>query len=305
MRHLVFGCAFLLAACGSPPEVPAAAGTLRLFHTPTLEAAETPDIVVVATPPPSPTPSTYVIQEGDTISGLAERFGLSQDDLRAANPEVDPKNMSIGAAILIPAGPSALAAAFTPTAVPVQITQAVCRDTADGGLWCFALVHNGTSAIVENVSVRITLIDRDNAAFASQVASLPLDILPPDSSLPAYLFFPDAPGPMRPQVQLLSALHPTAGNSRYLPAFLDNTLVQAGRDGRMARLSGQVHLPAASKAAARVWVAATAYDRWGGVIGVRRWEGGALEPGRSLAFEFTIAGLGAAIDSVEFAVQAN
>ena len=43
-------------------------------------------LITAETPLPSPTPFTYTVQSGDTISSIALKFGLSMDDLLAANP---------------------------------------------------------------------------------------------------------------------------------------------------------------------------------------------------------------------------
>jgi hypothetical protein len=87
---------------------------------------------------------------------------------------------------------------------------------------------------------------------------------------------------------------------------MHNTLVQVNADGRSANVSGQVLLPGDARAASQVWVAGTAYDEAGRVVGVRRWESTAgLSPGRSLAFEFMISSIGGEIARVEFAVEAR
>ena len=284
-----------------------AAGTshaaLKPYNTGTSANTSTPNVIIAETPLPTATPFTYVIQAGDTISELAETYNISQDDLRAVNPDLNPNSMTIGMSILIPSGPSAAAGSSTPVPVPVPITQTVCHPTVDGGLWCFALVHNNTTFILENVSIQITLSDENGAVISSQLALLPLDILPPGVSLPAHVFFSNVPEKAIPQVQLLSAFQLTAGNTRYLPASVDNTVAQI--KGNLAQLSGQVHLPAESKAAARVWVAAVAYDEDGRVVGVRRWEGGAIQPGTGIPFSFAVAGTGSRLERVEFAVQAS
>ena len=56
------------------------------------------------TPEPEPTPQTYVIQEGDTLSGIAREFGLTLDELLAANTETieNPDRISAGDEIIIP-----------------------------------------------------------------------------------------------------------------------------------------------------------------------------------------------------------
>jgi LysM repeat protein len=56
------------------------------------------------TPVPAPTAQSYVIKEGDTLSKIARRFGVSLDALLAANQDTikDPNKIAIGDAIIIP-----------------------------------------------------------------------------------------------------------------------------------------------------------------------------------------------------------
>ena len=59
------------------------------------------------TPEPEPTAQTYVIKEGDTLSKVAREFGLTLDQLLAANTETiaDPDRIAIGDEIIIPVPP--------------------------------------------------------------------------------------------------------------------------------------------------------------------------------------------------------
>jgi spore coat assembly protein SafA len=51
-------------------------------------------------PPPA---VTYVVQAGDTLSEIAQRFGVSLDALIAANPQItDPDRIFPGQVIVIP-----------------------------------------------------------------------------------------------------------------------------------------------------------------------------------------------------------
>jgi nucleoid-associated protein YgaU len=56
------------------------------------------------TPEPEPTPQTYVIKQGDTLSKIAKAFGLTLEELLAANQETikDPDRIAIGDEIIIP-----------------------------------------------------------------------------------------------------------------------------------------------------------------------------------------------------------
>ncbi|MBI2333334.1 MAG: LysM peptidoglycan-binding domain-containing protein [Chloroflexi bacterium] len=259
-------------------------------------------MVIVETALPTNTLQIYVVESGDTISEIAEKFKIPQADLIAANPDVNPNALAIGQTLIIPDPSAPLAAASTPTPLPVPVTQAVCHPTADSGLWCFALIQNNTEGIIENVSAQITLFDEDSNAIASQTAFMPLDIIQPNSAFPVYVYFPNMPSNVNPQVQLLSAM---PGGSSYLPVSLDNTSAQIDWDGKSAKVSGHVILPAESNAATQVCVAAVAYDKNGTVVGVRRWEGGALQPGSSLHFDFSVSSVGGEIEAVEFFVQAK
>jgi len=305
MRNLILTCAFLITACApASPQNASNNSSLEPYLTATPSLTPAPNVlVIVETPIPTSTPLAYTIKSGDTFSELAEQFKISQDDLRAANPDVSPNSMSVGTILLIPDGSNAPAAASSSTPVPAPVTQAVCHPTADDGLWCFALIQNDSPNVLENISAQITLLDENNNALASQTAFMPLDIIPPNTSLPVYVFFPNTPVSANVQVQVLSAIETNA--SRYLPATLQNAAAQIDWNGLTAQLSGQVHLPAESTAATQVWVAAVAYDQDGRVVGIKRWGGGAIQPGASIAFSFLVSSLGPPIDAVEFVIEAQ
>lgn len=268
---------------------------------------KTPEGLVPAEAPlPSPTPFIYTVQQGETLSGIALKFGVSIDDLQTANPEISPNTMSIGTVLKIPSNPDNPSYEPTPTPAPFTLQQIECYSTAGKGMWCFVLVHNDFPEFMENLSAQVTLIDSNGATLASRTALLPLNILPPDTSLPLAVFFsPDIPANAKPQVQILTAIRLLPNDGRYLPATVYNTLVQVNADGHFAQISGEVRLPAESNAATQTWVAAVAYDEDRRVVGVRRWEGGGVQPGGSINFEMTVASLGGRMTRVEFAVEAR
>ena len=72
----------------------------------------TPDVLVIVTPTPgtpkpvTPTPvagRTYVVREGDSLSAIAARFGVTEEELQRANDIVDPNNIDVGQELVIPA----------------------------------------------------------------------------------------------------------------------------------------------------------------------------------------------------------
>jgi LysM repeat protein len=306
--HLSFIFLFLTACATQQTASTPKPVDLVPYLTATRNAPQTTPISLIAaeTPLPSPTPFTYTVKSGDTISSIALQFGVSIDELIVLNPEVSPRAMSIGAVLKIPSNPENLSGESTPTPVPFTVQQIECYPTPNKGMWCFVLVHNDFPDIVENVSAQVTLVDSNESLVATQTAFLPLNILPPNTSLPLFVYFaPDIPIDAKPQVQILTAIHLLLNDSRYLPATVNNTLVQINADGHFAQVSGEVRLPSESNAASQVWVAAVTYDENGRVVGVKRWEGGGVQPGESLNFEISVASLGGKMTRVEFAVEAR
>jgi LysM repeat protein len=70
--------------------------------------------------------ATYTIKSGDTLAGIAARFSISLDDLRAANPGINAATLSVGQTIRLPGGtnttPAPTPTAGPPTETPVPAT---------------------------------------------------------------------------------------------------------------------------------------------------------------------------------------
>ena len=75
-------------------------------NAPTVDPALTPVAVETTTTeiPTTPSePTTYSVQAGDTMGRIAEQFGLSLQDLLAANPQItSPDSIQIGDVVNIP-----------------------------------------------------------------------------------------------------------------------------------------------------------------------------------------------------------
>ncbi len=87
-------------------------------------------VVISASPAPAPAFQLYTVQKGDTVSGIARLFGVNQQELLDANPELrdHPDSLRVGQELRIPkagqvsdepvrAAP-AVAAVATPIGVP-------------------------------------------------------------------------------------------------------------------------------------------------------------------------------------------
>ena len=118
----------LLVACaGSPIEhTPQPTQTLKLYHPATVSPTVQTTLPPLPTPPPlgpTPTPFVHVVVSGDTLLGIAIRYGVSLDELLVMNPGIDPRILSIGQEIIIPSpgDESAGALLLTPTPVPIDL----------------------------------------------------------------------------------------------------------------------------------------------------------------------------------------
>ncbi len=87
----LFGPSLLGLAGGDGGASPAPSATVAITPTP------------VPTEPPAPTPQVYVVAKGDTMSKIAKKFGVTIEEIVAANPQIkNPDKIGIGDEITIP-----------------------------------------------------------------------------------------------------------------------------------------------------------------------------------------------------------
>jgi LysM repeat protein len=82
---------------------------------------------LVATPEPSPTPAPAAVTEhkiapGDTPARIARKYGITLDQLREANPNMDERRLRIGHTLRIPTPATRESAALTPA--PAEVAAA-------------------------------------------------------------------------------------------------------------------------------------------------------------------------------------
>jgi LysM repeat protein len=296
----------VLAACNQKIEAPPTPATIIPYQTAT--STLTPTFLPGPTKafiPPTPTVFTYTVIQGDTLSGIAQRNGITLEALLAANPGISPTALSVGTKLIIPPGDQATdEPAPTPAALPPP--QAHCWPETTGGLWCLALLQNDYAETLENISVQFTLVDSSGQERSNQMAYGLLDILPAGESMPlAVHFAPPVPDFEGVQVQVVTAIRLLPGDTRYLPVRLENTLVTVDASGLTAQVSGDVVLDS-DVSASTLWVLASAYDQAGNAVGVRRWEAGTPLTGKNpIPFDFQVSSLGPGIARVEFLAEAQ
>ena len=175
---------WVLSACGSDPG--ATATTLRPLSS--TNYATTPPSVVTTLDPANtlPPPMQYTIVRGDSVYGIASKFGVKPDELAAYNnwPEGVLHPLAIGASILIP--PSANQTTTLPgLPMPVDSTS----PTPDNTQYTKYTVVEGDcciSRIADKLGVESSALMQANGWVDASVVILPGDVInvPPQTKDP-------------------------------------------------------------------------------------------------------------------------
>ncbi len=273
---------------------------LTVTPSPTFPAPTLP-VEIPVTPAPTATPVIYTVKGNDTMLIIAYKYGISLDELKAANPTVDPNAMGEGLKLVIPVPQETPEIQPTATLVPVDASQPRCYRAGDGGAWCVASVANDLKSSLENISVWIGLYNDQGEDIASQTAYAPLNILRPGGSMPLVVYFPPPiPSEFQAQAKLTGALIVAANDTRYLDALVTVKSVKISTAALEARISGVVKLPEGSTSLTQLWVLGVAYDADGNIIGTRKWKSDG-----ETTFDFSVYSLGRPIDHIKTLVEAR
>lgn len=169
------GALVLGVACSSDDGAPTATATeggLTAIATATPYVEPPPATIVAAAPAPidvtatateAPTPVlevlSYTVQPGDTMLGIAFRFGVAAEDIAAANDLSDISSLFVGQELLIPGVPSedSPAVAETPAAEPTQVPAPT--PTPEEGLQVIHTVEAGDTMIDIAAAFGVTVDD--------------------------------------------------------------------------------------------------------------------------------------------------
>lgn len=297
---LFFGC----SPVNSDTPQPFIPSKIDLYRTSTVsvDPTHTPFPVETIVVLPSPTAFAYTVKSGDTISQIAQRYGLTLDEVLAANPGVNSQTLSIGQILQIPSRPASLVDS-APSPAALEIGSVNCFPSGTG-MWCLAALRNPHSEPVENITAQISILANPPI---SQEALIPLNILPAEAVLPIYAFFETRPeNPLTTRLDLTTAFLLSSGDPRYLPAKVDNLLVQIAADGLSAQVNGRFFLREENRSASEIWLAGIAYDENNQIVGFRRWQSlSPLAEGQSQTFSFDIYSLNNPVADVEVVIEAR
>jgi murein DD-endopeptidase MepM/ murein hydrolase activator NlpD len=74
---------------------------------------------------------TYTVREGDTLSGIAQAYDISLEELIAANDIANPDLLQVGQTLVIPQGGALERSAPVPTAPPAGTSSSEGRDSVE------------------------------------------------------------------------------------------------------------------------------------------------------------------------------
>lgn len=292
------------AGCGgqvvSGAVTPTQASLAIILPSPTARPTFSPQMLTpipTNTPAPTPTPVIHIVQPGDTLLGIALQYGVTLDALQQINGVLRPETLQIGQQLIIPIGELSPSDAnngaefLLPTPVPaaVVITNTARYLTPVGSLWVLGEVYNPTDDPVENVQVRVGLMDEGGREIANDLTFTVLDFVPAKGRSPFGVLFAEPPLGVAGFQALIVRAEPSYNNAnRY--AQLQVTAAQIEPVGALYRVTGTVTNNGGSNALDAL-ITVTVYDISGHVTGYRHMPlpDEQLTAGAAAQFEVTIA----------------
>ncbi len=267
-----------------------------------------PEASGTAAPLPTPTPQIHVVAPNETMIGIAVRYDIALDSLLAANPGIDPRFLSIGQEVVVPArAPDEEGQDLVQLEIaPLDLSEVQCYATPTEAIWCLLAATSDLENPVEGVQVLIRLLAADGSELASQSAFGPLTRLLKGQVWPLAAYFPP-PAPQFSQTSavVLSAIEVEGDLDDLLDLELELQESAPIASGRLWAVSGEIGLSdAAPSAAARVSLLGLAYDADGNLAGYAKWENqGAIDPGGQVPFRLAIFSLGPEIERVSIVLE--
>ncbi len=256
---------------------------------------------------PTPTPFQHVVEQYETLLGIAALYGVTLDGLLAVNPGLDPFVLSIGQELLIPGPEGTPIGSLIPTSTPIALAlqPPTCYARPSGGVWCLAGVHNPTSQDLENMVVEIRLHGPSGEVVQTVQVFPPLNRLPAGRTMPVAAAFPEAGADtVSASALILSVIAAREVEGRYRVPEIVQTIDDRQEGGLSWLIGGTVEAAPDTPEANRTLVLATAFDDADRVVGYAVWEAEPpLEPGEVRAFEVRVFSLGPEIARVELMAE--
>jgi LysM repeat protein len=187
------GFGFYTLMTNSPqPVTPTASPTRTPTATPTGTPIPTP--TASSTPTPAP-PRSHQVQVAETLSEIAEEYGVTVEEILALNPDVDPQLLQVGEVLLVP--PAAAGATTAPPDLDGSATPPtgyIVHIVEPGETLSEIAEREGVS--MESIRLANDMEPYDNTIRASQLLIIPLGTPEPT---PTATVDPDStPSPLPP-----------------------------------------------------------------------------------------------------------
>lgn len=303
---------FLIGACSPGTAAGTAPSTITLlpYDTPTHTRTPTPiEIGESGTPEellPTATPFVHRVEEGETLLDITLEYGVTLDELLAANPGIDPRFLSIGQELRIPGTGGSNSDSLLPTStpLPLPVDDVICERQPSELLSCIVTLTNPTDRGVEGMTARLRLIDSNGAELASSLAYAPLNLLPADSLMPLVASFAASlPTPAVAMASVFTAVQAREVEQRYVAVNLENLASEPLETGRRWQVSGQVSPAEEAEGPIRLSVLVMGLDQQGRIVGFTKWAP-TLDDEPPWSFEVQVQSLRGPIDRIEVLAEA-
>ncbi len=229
------------------------------------------------TPPPTPTftptpePTVYLVEPGDTLSRIALQYGVTVEALQEENNILDPRTLQPGQQLVIPFGiPTERGEVLvrpTPTPIPFSHQKVHFSFTPLGGLWVLGEVENNNAFTLEQIRVGVKLLDSNQETLAESHGFALLNLVEPGGVAPFAILFEKAPKEFASyQIYPLSGVPAYEGG--YYQALVVEDLAFKGELYSSYQVTGTVRNIGQSMTT-EVQVILTAYDTLDRVIAAR------------------------------------
>ncbi|MGC9467811.1 MAG: LysM peptidoglycan-binding domain-containing protein [Anaerolineae bacterium] len=232
------------------------------------------------TPSPTPTPVIHIVEQGDTLFGVALEYGVTVDALLRANLLNEEDYLRIGQSLIIPFEeeedlaegemqvPTGNVILPTPTPLPLSIAGVARYQTPVGGIWCMGEVVNTTGEAITNLQVEVVLLAPDESPLMTSRTLAAADYLSPEARAPFSLLFRNPPeGVSDVQVRLIRGEPISPITAGFVPLSVVDA--EGAVSGPQYRVRGRV-LNESAQVLTRLSVVATIYNDEGKVIGYRQ-----------------------------------
>ena len=281
--HLLLFWVLTLAACGQvvtaeaptaiPTDHPTPALSLSTISalptvTRSLPTAAPPD-----TPSPSPTPIYHAIKPGETLIAIALQYGVTVGALQSANGITDPSTLQVGQELIIPTGEESQGDSLdlllpTPTPIAFSTEGLACHEQPAGSLWCMGEVVNSTESSIENVQLRVTLLNAAGEELAGGNVYTALDLIRSGQRAPFGILFSSPPDSFDSLLALpIRAEASSEPANRY--AVLKVGEIEVNPVGSLFEVSGNITNPG-QNVITSITVIVTTYNTEGHVTGFRQ-----------------------------------